>query len=122
MKIDPTTKATTVPEFRMRFLRLYYGATNEHSDDSVPKARRDDFRARVQFNEQFAARWFENTCRSFGSKTGTWDDVPPENRNDALETLGSEIQRHTNRCEYELDLLKIDLEEDAEAAFDREVG
>lgn len=119
---DPTKKCCTLNEFRMRSLRLHHGATDEHSDDSIPKGRRDAFRAAVQHDKEFAARWFEKGCRSFGSKTGTWDDVPKNRWADALEYFGSGIELHENRCSYELSLQKIDMEEQSEAAFDREIG
>ncbi|MEH2504975.1 hypothetical protein V1290_003786 [Bradyrhizobium sp. AZCC 1578] len=113
--IDPTEKAIAVSDFRMRFLRLNFGGT-ETSDASVPEDRRDDFREQVQYNREFAARWFEESCRYFGASDGTWATVPEENRSDALRYFGRKIAKHDNRCQFELDLLKIDLQEKAEDA------
>lgn len=109
--IDPTEKAIADSDFRMRFLRLYYGATDEMSDDSIPEDRRDDFREHVQYNKEFAERWFERTCKWYGSPDGDWAGVPEENRSDALRYFGHKNAEHESRCEFELDLLKIEQEE-----------
>jgi hypothetical protein len=112
--IDPTKNVTaSVNEFRMRFLRLNHGATDDMSDDSVPADRRDDFHAEVESNLAYAADWFERKARLFGSEDGTWAGVPKGRRAEALQFFGREIAANNNRCEFELDLLRI---EQAEAA------
>ncbi|UPJ49899.1 hypothetical protein IVB30_00200 [Bradyrhizobium sp. 200] len=84
----------------------------------MPEERRDDFRAHVQYNKEFAEAWFERACKRFGATDGTWATVPEENLAAALQNAGRKIAAHENRCEFELDLLKIDLQEQAEDELD----
>lgn len=106
---DPTQKALAIPEARIQFLRLYNGAVDELSDDSVPADRRESFNRHREYHEQYTAKWFEDSCRWYGSEAGDWDGVPESRQADALRYFGRKIARHDNRCEFELDLMKIDI-------------
>ncbi len=116
MAADPTKAALAVPEARIQFLRLFHGATDELSDDSVPASRRERFRNHLAYHRDFTARWFENACNSFGASDGTWATVPQRRHEEALRCFGREIVKHDNRCQYELDLMKISLVERIEDA------
>ena len=116
---DPTKKALALPEARIQWLRLHHGAANELSDDSVPGDRREKFNQHREYHQQYTARWFENSCEWFGATDRSWATVPEKNQADALAYLGRGIAEHDNRCEYELDLFKIELaEQAADAATD----
>ncbi|UPJ50245.1 hypothetical protein IVB30_02075 [Bradyrhizobium sp. 200] len=113
---DPTKRALAVNEARIQFLRLFHGATDELSDDSVPAGKRENFKGHLEHHREFTARWFEEACNYFGASDGTWKTVPERRQADALRYLGWKIAEHDNRCQFELDLLKIKLEEQAEEA------
>jgi hypothetical protein len=117
---DPTAKCLEVGlnSFRMRLLRLLHDATDENSDDSVPRHRREKFRAAVQFHREVAEDWFERACRSFGATDGTWATVKEEHRAKMLRYLGRKNAEFENQCEFELDLLHVDLAESRDKELD----
>jgi hypothetical protein len=116
--IDPTPKATTLNDFRMRFLRLYHGATDEHSDESVPAEGREEFQAHVQWHREAMEEWFEGICKELGSPDGKFLSIPESQSADVLRYVGHRLARHLNACEFELDLLKIEQAE----ALDESLG
>ena len=122
--IDPTEKAVAIDAFRMRYLRLRHGATDEMSDDSVPAEQRDGFIAHfVQYNKEFAEDWFERVCKGVSAATdGHGQRAGRRIAPTRCDTSDARLRAHTNRCEFELDLLKIEQEEAAEAAFAEDIG
>lgn len=122
MTINPTAKATAVNDWRMKFLRAEYGATDHESDDSVPSDARADFDQHVEFNRQYAERWFENGCKWYGSASGDWAGVPEKNQADALAYFAAGIAEHENRTHLEYDVAVIDAAEAAALALDEELA
>jgi hypothetical protein len=99
-------------EHRLAFAALLFGAENgqlEQVDDDKREALHDYVVEHHQDVEQRLA----DACKVFGSRKGTVEGIPAAKRASAARFWHRQQELFANRCEFELDLLRIELEEKA---------
>jgi hypothetical protein len=104
-------KMTALDDSRLQLLCLHFGSTDEPS--GVPADRRKEFETQIEYNIDFAKRWFADVCTSFGSPSGFFEDVPPADQAEALRHMEFTSAIHAARCAFELRLRRISIRETA---------
>lgn len=105
---------TAMPAARLTFLCLLWGG--DETPASVPADMREKFESHVAHHNALASRWYEDACRYYGSETGEFEGVPRDRQAEAILECRRDVADHVSKCQFELDLKRIDIRERAAKA------
>ncbi|MCK1283448.1 hypothetical protein IVB41_05800 [Bradyrhizobium sp. 44] len=104
-----------IPKFALNDARKEYLAVRWHSPDGTAATVPDDYRAafdeQMEYHTQSLEENRENIAKHYGSSDGSWRGIPQARRAAANRYARLWLARFKSRCEFELALLRITIDE-----------
>ena len=99
-----------IPEARAKYVAFRAWSSDE-TPEGVPAKWRKQFDASMEYQREGYEEALEDVCRHYGSESGRRSDIPATNHAAAACYWRRWQARQEMRCEFELELLRIDTDQ-----------